>query len=109
MYPTYPTIYDVEPEPAAPPAAPEKKRARSVIALVLAGAVVGGGVGGVVGAHYGSDSTISPIGSGTTPISAPVADPKSYTAIAAKVLPSVVSLHGPAGGGGGAPPRGLPV
>src|SRR3954447_12634419 len=99
MYPTYPTIYDVEPEPTeAPPTPPAKRRSLSVAALVAAGALVGGGVGGVVGAHYGSDNVT--LGSSSTPIAAPVSDPKSYTAIASKVLPSVVPLDVRAGGGG---------
>src|SRR3954463_2416055 len=99
MYPTYPTIYDVEPEPTeAPPTPPAKRRSLSVAALVAAGALVGGGVGGVVGAHYSSDNVT--LGSSNTPIAAPVSDPKSYTAIASKVLPSVVSLEVRAGGGG---------
>jgi putative serine protease PepD len=91
MYPTYPTIYDVGPEP---PEEPKKtqRRAPAVIGRVLAAAVVGGGVGAVVGAHYGGDKVVA-IGSGSTVVAAPVSDPKSYTAIAAKVLPSVVSIE----------------
>src|SRR3954468_11515717 len=102
MYPTYPTIYDVEPEPATPPpAAPQKRRGLTAAALLLSGALVGGVAGGVAGAHWGSDDSItSSLTSGTAPIAAPAADPKSYTAIAAKVLPSVVSIQVNANGGG---------
>ena len=91
MYPTYPTIYDVEPEPSAPPVEPKKRRTLPVAALVLAGALGGGAVGGIVGAHYGGDDSVS-IGSGAPAVAAPAVDPKSYTAIAGQVLPSVVSI-----------------
>ena len=102
MYPTYPTIYDVEPEPTTPPpATPQKRRGLPAVALVLSGALVGGVAGGVAGAHWGSDnSTVSSLGSGAAPVAAPVTDPKSYTAIAAKVLPSVVSIEVNTNGGG---------
>src|SRR3954454_21829878 len=99
MYPTYPTIYDVEPEPAeAPPPPPAKPRGLKVAALVVAGAVAGGAVGGVVGAHYGSNDKVS-LGNPVA-VAASVSDPKSYTAIAAKVLPSVVSIQVQANGSG---------
>src|SRR6059058_2679788 len=101
MHPAYPSIFDVEPEPEAtpptPPTPPTKQRGMKTAALVLAGAVAGGVAGGVVGAHYGSDGTVS-IGNGGTVVAAPVSDPKSYTAIAAKVLPSVVSIQVQANG-----------
>src|SRR5690242_19523914 len=94
MYPTYPTIYDVEPEPPETPAAaqPARRRAAAVAALVLAGAAVGGSVGAAVGAHYGGDKVVA-LGNGGAVVAAPVSDPKSYTAIAARVLPSVVSIE----------------
>jgi putative serine protease PepD len=53
----------------------------------------------VAGAHWGSDTTVSSIG-GSPAVAAPVSDPKSYTAIAAKVLPSVVSIGVQSGGSG---------
>jgi putative serine protease PepD len=102
MYPTYPTIYDVDPEPTTPPpATPPKKRALPVVALLLSGVLVGGVAGGVAGAHWGSDNnSISALTSGPVPIAAPAADPKSYTSIAANVLPSVVSIQVNTNGGG---------
>jgi putative serine protease PepD len=99
MYPTYPTIYDVEPEPAAPPTPPAKRRVLSAAGLVLAGALAGGIAGGVAGDHYGSRGSSVTLGAGSAG-AAPVADPKSYTAIAAKVLPSVVSIGVVTNGGG---------
>jgi putative serine protease PepD len=78
---------------------PKKRRALPVAALVLAGALGGGAVGGLVGAHYGDDKTIS-LGSSAPAVAAPAADPKSYTAIANKVLPSVVSISVRAGNSG---------
>src|SRR2546430_5462965 len=94
-YPTYPTIYDVEPEPPAPP---KKRRTAPIIGLVIAGFLASGAIGGVVGAHYSHNTTTTSLGSGAFPVSAPVSDPKSYTAIASKVLPSVVSIEVNAGG-----------
>jgi putative serine protease PepD len=102
MYPTtFDLGFDTEPTPAppAPPEPPRGRRGAKAAGLVLAGALLGGGVGGVVGAQFASDTTVSSSDFPTTVVGAPSADPKSYTAIAAKVLPTVVSI-GVRGSGG---------
>ncbi|MFL6240366.1 MAG: S1C family serine protease [Actinomycetes bacterium] len=101
MYPTYPTIYDVEPEPVTPPPAPPAtRRVIPAVALVLAGVLAGGIAGGVAGAHYGKHDVVTSLGATNAAVAAPGVDPKSYTAIAAKVLPSVVSIQVTTAGGG---------
>jgi putative serine protease PepD len=102
----YPTTFDVDLD-KAPPAAPElesppSRRGAKIAGLVLAGALVGGGVGGVVGAMVSDDTTtVTTSNSPTSVVPAPAADPKSYTAIAARVLPTVVSIGVRAGTGSG--------
>ena len=104
----YPTTLDLglDNEPGEqPPTQPTGRRSRRVamvIGLVLAGALVGGGVVGVVGAQVGGDDTTTiTTGSGAPVVPAPSANPQSYTAIAAKVLPNVVSIAVSGGGSSG--------
>jgi putative serine protease PepD len=102
----YPTTLDSDLDSHLPPATPppaEPPRSRGgakIVGVVLAGALVSGGIGGVIGAQFAGDTTtVTGSGSPTTIVGAPTADPKSYTAIAAKVLPTVVSI-GVRGNGG---------
>jgi putative serine protease PepD len=89
------------PQPVAPPPfPPRRRRGAGVVALVLAAGLVGGGVG--AGATYGLTS-----GGGSTSVSSlPVNDSKAkaptsdVTAVANKVLPSVVSIVVTTGSGG---------
>ncbi|MDX6286595.1 MAG: putative serine protease PepD [Frankiales bacterium] len=100
----YPTTFDLDRDtetPPPPPTAPKNRRGMTAAALVLAGALVGGGVGGAVGAALSDGTTTVTTGSGAPIVAAPAADPKSYTAIAAQVLPSVVSIRVTGGGSSG--------
>ena len=74
-----------------------------VLSTAIAG-VLGGGIGGAI-AHDNGDSDAAPrtvtIGSATTtPASAAQATPGSVAAVAAKILPSVVSIEVKLGNGG---------
>ncbi|MCF6522110.1 trypsin-like peptidase domain-containing protein [Streptomyces sp. JJ36] len=86
--------------PASPPPAPRRRRGGLLVAAVAAAALVAGGVGGGIGyvAAEGSE------GSGSTTVSTDVGSealnrsPDSVAGIAAKALPSVVTIE--TGGGG---------
>jgi putative serine protease PepD len=84
------------PTAAAAPAAPSRSR-RGTAALVAATAFVFGGGGVAIGAAAIDHNDGSAAGSGLTIGSASPAsltsNPRSYAAIAAKVLPSVVSIN----------------
>ncbi|HEX6445768.1 MAG TPA: trypsin-like peptidase domain-containing protein [Streptosporangiales bacterium] len=89
------------PQPVAPPPSPRRgPRTAGVVALVLAAGLVGGGVG--AGATYGLTSTGGPTTVSSLPsrhgkVKAPTSD---VTAVADKVLPSVVSIVVTTGNGG---------
>ncbi|MGW3623191.1 trypsin-like peptidase domain-containing protein [Streptomyces sp. NPDC000880] len=82
---------------------PPRKRSGGLVAAVLAAALVAGGVGGSIGywASERNDNT-----SGSTTVSAADApkdfkrEPGTVAAVAAKALPSVVTIEAKAGGGG---------
>ena len=105
----YPTMFDLGTDDESGPQSPSpqqqhqgSRRGAAIAALLLTGALVGGGVGGVVGAQFAGDSTTTvTTGSGAPVVPAPAANPQSYTAIAAKVLPSVVSIAVTGGGSSG--------
>jgi putative serine protease PepD len=91
------------------PAVPVQRSAgrRRIAAGLTALVLVAGGTGGAVGATLGSDggSASTPVaastfGSSTQPVSASSSTPLSYAAIAAKVLPVVVSIDVAAGNTG---------
>jgi putative serine protease PepD len=83
---------------------PPRKRSGGLVAAVLAAALVAGGVGGGIGywAAERNDDT-----SGSTTVSAADApkdfkrEPGTVAAVAAKALPSVVTIEAKAGGGAG--------
>jgi putative serine protease PepD len=96
----------LDPPPAEPPAppAPREPRRPGYLALVAVATTcaLAGGVGGVyAGRELAPARTVTAIGSDTpaTPVQAAV--PGSYVAVAAKVLPSVVSLDVTVSGGRG--------
>ena len=86
--------------PADPPtqtADPAERRPRRTVALVLATALVAGGIGGGVGAvvatRDGGTTTVTSLTSGSSGTPAKVTLPEgSVESVAAKVLPSVVSI-----------------
>ena len=88
------------PPPPAPPARPRRRYA-GVAALATACALVGSAAGVVAGRELAPEPKATTVTSGSNPAPPPVAAaaPESYVAVAAKVLPSVVSL-GVAGNGG---------
>jgi len=96
------------PDPFAPPLpppplpAPPKRRYAGVAALATACALVGSAVGVVAGRELAPAATVSTaVGDDSGAVSVSPAAPESYVAVAAKVLPSVVSIAvGSAGGRG---------
>lgn len=87
----------------APPAGP-KKRAGGLIAAVVVAALVAGGIGGGIGyfaAEHSDNAT------GSTTVSAPgkaqevKRSPNTVAGIAAKALPSVVTIEAKSGNGDG--------
>ncbi|WP_395361686.1 S1C family serine protease [Streptomyces sp. YH02] len=97
------------PLPPAPPApAAPRRRAGGLVAAVLVAALVAGGIGGGIGywaAQRGDEGVSSTtVSSGEAP-AAFKRDPGTVAAVAAKALPSVVTIQaksgGPQGGGEG--------
>ncbi|HVB27733.1 MAG TPA: trypsin-like peptidase domain-containing protein, partial [Mycobacteriales bacterium] len=88
--------------PWAPATPPRRPGALVVVALVAAGALVGGVGGGLLGAHLAGTRSASTftLGGAATPVAAPAGVPRSYAAVAAAVLPSVVSIDVQSGGTG---------
>ena len=91
-------VFGPPPAPPAPPAAPERRPGRLGIALLAASCGLAGSVAGVFAGRELADdparaaATSTRLGSGTAPVVAGDPAPGSYEAVAAKVLPSVVSL-----------------
>ena len=93
MEPTTDFLATTTLEPPAPPAPLARKGRGGLVASVAATALVAGLVGGIVGAHVDGDSTaVSSSLDGTSSTSVQASSPRSYAAIAAKVLPSVVNI-----------------
>jgi putative serine protease PepD len=84
------------PGPPAPPVQPERPRrglAAGVVALAAASALVAGAAGVVVGRELAPVRTVaSNLGDGNAAVPVQPAVPKSFVDVAAKVLPSVVSI-----------------
>jgi putative serine protease PepD len=96
----------LDPPPADPPAppAPREPRRPGYLALVAVATTcaLAGGVGGVyAGRELAPARTVAAIGSDTPATPVQAAAPGSYVAVAAKVLPSVVSLDVTVSGGRG--------
>ncbi|MFB7515716.1 S1C family serine protease [Streptomyces sp. NPDC056144] len=94
-----------EPYPAAAPQAP-RKRSGGLVAAVLVAALVAGGIGGGVG-YWAAQRGDEANGTGSTTVSsgeAPASfkrDPGTVAAVAAKALPSVVTIQAKSGGSPG--------
>ncbi|WP_309050829.1 trypsin-like peptidase domain-containing protein [Streptomyces sp.] len=101
--PAVPAWGEPHPSPYPAPAAPRGK-AGGLLAAVLAAALVAGGVGGGIGywaAQRGEDGTRSTtVSSGEAPASFK-REPGTVAAVAAKALPSVVTIQAKSGGGEG--------
>ncbi|CAL9297754.1 trypsin-like peptidase domain-containing protein [Streptomyces sp. SudanB25_2051] len=86
--------------PAAP-AAPRKRRSGGLVAAVLVAALAAGGVGGGIGywaaERNDSATTSTTVSVGDTPADFK-RDPGTVAAVAAKALPSVVTIEAKAGG-----------
>ena len=103
--------YDPYAPPAAPPGPPapqataEQPRRGTVGVAILAAvcALFGSGVGVLAGRELADEpaTTTTTLGGGDRPAAVGQAEPKSYTAVAEKVLPSVVSIAVGNGGGSG--------
>ncbi|MDX2562324.1 trypsin-like peptidase domain-containing protein [Streptomyces sp. TX20-6-3] len=91
------------PLPPAPPAAP-RRRTGGLVAAVLVAALVAGGIGGGIGywaAERGDESISSTtVSSGEAPASFK-REPGTVAAVAAKALPSVVTIQAKSGGSQG--------
>ncbi|MFE5910312.1 S1C family serine protease [Streptomyces wedmorensis] len=90
------------PLPPAPPAPEARKRTGGIVAAVLAAALVAGGIGGGIGywaAERGDNGGFSSttVSSGDAPASFK-RDPGTVAAVAAKALPSVVTIQAKSGG-----------
>ncbi|WP_330245408.1 trypsin-like peptidase domain-containing protein [Streptomyces sp. NBC_00562] len=89
-----------------PPEAPRKRRAGGLVAAVAVAALVAGGVGGALG-YWAADRNDSANSSGSTTVTAstnPQAlkrDPGTVAGVAAKALPSVVTIDAQNGDGEG--------
>ncbi|MFF3358403.1 S1C family serine protease [Streptomyces sp. NPDC002917] len=89
-----------------PPEAPRKRRAGGLVAAVAVAALVAGGVGGALG-YWAADRNDSGNSSGSTTVTAstnPQAlkrDPGTVAGVAAKALPSVVTIDAQNGDGEG--------
>ncbi|MFR9673159.1 S1C family serine protease [Streptomyces sp. TR06-5] len=90
--------------PVPPPPPGAKRRTGGVVAAVLAAALVAGGVGGGVG-YWAAQGTNGVTSSSSTTVSADGGSssrsPESIAGIAAKALPSVVTIETSGGGEGG--------
>lgn len=99
-----PATFGSAPTPPTPVAPAKKSGAGKAAALLLAAALVGGGAG-LGGGYLGANMGASPVsGVATGPGTVTVNNPGSVnetTAIAAKVLPSVVTLEVAGGSGSG--------
>ncbi|MDQ1710845.1 MAG: putative serine protease PepD [Frankiaceae bacterium] len=95
----------VEPPPAPPEAPAPRERRRPgylAVAAVAAACALAGGVGGVyAGRELAPARTVTTIGNGDAAVPVQAAVPGSYVAVAAKVLPSVVSIDVTVNGGRG--------
>ena len=91
------------PPPPPTPEAPPRRRYAGVAALATACALVGSTAGVLVGRELAPERTVTTVVGGSGSNAAPVAAaaPESYVAVAAKVLPSVVSLSVTGNGGRG--------
>ena len=90
-----PTGWPDQPDPA--PVTPEPtrgspRRGLRLVALVAVGALVGGAAGVAIGASLANPQTVVQVGSSTGAIVSPASNPTSFAAVAAHVLPSVVSI-----------------
>jgi putative serine protease PepD len=96
----------LDPPPADPPAPPAPREPRrpgyAALVAVAATCALAGGVGGVyAGRELAPARTVTSLGSDTPATPVQAATPGSYVAVAAKVLPSVVSLDVTVSGGRG--------
>ncbi|MFI6285587.1 S1C family serine protease [Streptomyces sp. NPDC051018] len=86
-------------------AQPPRKRAGGLLAAVLVAALVAGGVGGGLGYWAAERNDDNNIGSTTVPAAEIPKDlrrdPGTVASVAAKALPSVVTIEAKSGGGGG--------
>jgi putative serine protease PepD len=101
---TYPTAALTPPEPE--PSQPGRSRRIGTVSIVAVTAFVFGAGGVAVGAELlnnNGSSTPSTVGASTLPVSASAltTSPKSYAGIAARVLPSVVSINVTSSNGSG--------
>ncbi|HEX8001693.1 MAG TPA: trypsin-like peptidase domain-containing protein [Mycobacteriales bacterium] len=88
-------VFGPPPAPPAPATAPDRRPGRASIAVVAAVAALAGSVGGVfAGRELAGDPApaVTAVGSGSVPVNVRDVAPGSYQEVAAKVLPSVVSL-----------------
>jgi putative serine protease PepD len=106
--PDSPTITLDPPPPADPPAPPAPREPRRpgylAVAAVATVCALAGGAGGVYAGRQlapASTAATTPIGNGNAAVPVQAAVPGSYVAVAAKVLPSVVSINVTVNGGSG--------
>ena len=89
------------PAPPAPPAPSPRRGVAGVAVLAAVCALFGSGVGVLAGRELADAPATTTLGNGTPAAPVAAAAPESYVAVAAKVLPSVVSLAVTTNGGRG--------
>ncbi|MFI8517370.1 S1C family serine protease [Streptomyces sp. NPDC085481] len=104
-WPPAPPVTPVWGAPVPPAPAPPRKRTGGLVAAILAAALIAGGVGGGIGYWAASQreeeaTSSTTVAAGDAPASFK-RDPGTVAAVAAKALPSVVTIQAKSGGSDG--------